>query len=63
MMYDAHHVFINGESYLARGADARLMQRLADQRTLSPGELGKASPSAQNLLADWHDAGWLVATP
>ena len=60
MMYDAHHVFINGESYLARGADARLMQRLADQRTLSPGELGKASPSAQNLLADWHDAGWLV---
>ena len=62
MMYDAHHVFINGESYLARGADARLMQRLADKRTLSPGELGKASLSAQNLLADWHDAGWLVAT-
>lgn len=63
MMYDAHHVFINGESYLAKGADARLMQRLADQRKLSPGEIGKASPSAQNLLADWHDAGWLVAIP
>jgi 50S ribosomal protein L16 3-hydroxylase len=62
MMYDAHHVFINGESYLARGADARLMQRLADKRKLSPVELGKASLSARNLLADWHDAGWLVAT-
>lgn len=60
MMYDAHHVFINGESYIAKGADARLMQRLADQRKLSAGELGKTSPSARSLLADWYDAGWLV---
>ena len=35
MMYDAHHIFINGESYLAKGADAVLMQRLADQRQRS----------------------------
>ena len=62
MMYDTHHVFINGESYLAKGADARLMQRFADQRRLSATELGRASPTAQNLLADWHDAGWLVAS-
>ncbi len=61
MMYDAEHIFINGESYRARGADARLMQRLADQRGLSAGELKKASPAAQELLADWHEAGWLVA--
>ncbi len=60
MLYDTQHVFINGESYLAKGADARLMQRLADQRKLSPGELGKASPAARSLLADWHDAGWLT---
>ena len=60
MLYDAHHVFINGESYLAKGADARLMQRLADRRKLTPVELGKASQAACNLLADWHDAGWLV---
>ena len=61
MMYDADHIFINGESYRARGADARLMQCLADQRGLSARELKKASPAAQDLLAEWHEAGWLLA--
>lgn len=59
MMYDEHHIFINGESYRAKGADALLMRRLADQRQLVAAELGKASLSAQNLLNDWRDAGWL----
>lgn len=61
MMYDQYHVFMNGESYRAMGADARLMQRLADQRVLSARELGKASRAAMDLLADWHEAGWLRA--
>ncbi len=59
MMYDSEHVFINGESYRARGADAGIMQRLADQRGLSGRELRKAGRSAMALLGDWHDAGWL----
>lgn len=59
MLYDNNHVFINGESYRAKGADARLMRRLADQRNLSGRELRKAGPSAIELLGDWHDAGWL----
>ena len=59
MMYDEHHIFINGESYRAKGADAALMRRLADLRQLGAAELRKASVSAQNLLADWRDAGWL----
>ena len=59
MMYDEHHIFINGESYRAKGADALLMRRLADQRHLNPAELRKASASAQNLLLDWQNAGWL----
>ena len=59
MMYDADHVFINGESYRAKGADARLMHSLADQRRLGPLELSKASTSAAQLLGDWHEAGWL----
>jgi len=59
MMYDANHVFINGESYRAKGADATLMHRLADGRGLAPHELRKAGASAMALLADWHDAGWL----
>jgi 50S ribosomal protein L16 3-hydroxylase len=63
MMYDTHHVFLNGESYRARGADAALMHRLADQRGLSAADLRKASASALALLADWHEAGWLVQAP
>jgi 50S ribosomal protein L16 3-hydroxylase len=63
MMYDADHVFINGESYRAKGADAALMRRLADGRGLAPHELRKASASAMALLEDWHDAGWLRQEP
>ena len=59
MMYDSDHLFINGESYRAKGADASFMRRLADQRSLSARELRKASSSAMALLGDWHDAGWL----
>ncbi|MEN9843171.1 MAG: ribosomal protein arginine hydroxylase [Pseudomonadota bacterium] len=59
MMYDAQHIFINGDSFRAAGADARLMRRLADTRHLSAKEVQKASPEAQELLADWHSAGWL----
>jgi 50S ribosomal protein L16 3-hydroxylase len=63
MMYDADHVFINGESYRAKGADAKLMRRLADGRGLAPHELRKAGASALALLGDWHDAGWLRQEP
>jgi len=59
MMYDSDHVFINGESYRAKGTDARFMRLLADQRSLLPHELRKASASALALLDDWHGAGWL----
>lgn len=62
MLYDAHHLFINGESYRAKGADARLMQRLADARQLTAAELRRASPGARALLADWQADGWLSAT-
>ncbi len=59
MMYDDHHVFINGDGFRASGADARLMRLLADQRCLSAQAVGKASTGAQALLADWFSAGWL----
>jgi 50S ribosomal protein L16 3-hydroxylase len=60
MMYDANHVFINGESYRARGADATLMRRLADQRRLSAADMRRGGASALALLEDWHEAGWLA---
>ena len=59
MMYDARHVFINGEAFRAGGRDARLMQRLADDRRLSAAEVRRLGPDAAGLLADWAEAGWL----
>ncbi|MEZ0307669.1 MAG: cupin domain-containing protein [Ramlibacter sp.] len=59
MMYDARHVFINGESYRASGADAALMRLLADRRRLEPADLARASQDALALLRNWREAGWL----
>ena len=58
MMYDAQHIFINGESYRAGGRDATLMRRLADERRLTARELVRASDDALQLLSSWCDAGW-----
>jgi len=60
MMYDAQHIYINGDSFRASGADARLMRRLADGRALDAADLSKASEGARELLAEWHSAGWVV---
>lgn len=59
MMYDDRHIFINGESFRAGGADARLMRALADRRGLGALQVQRASTDAQTLLQDWFDAGWL----
>ena len=58
MMYDARHVFINGESLRASGRDARLMHELADTRQLSREQLARASDDAREVLASWIEAGW-----
>ena len=59
MLYDAHHVFVNGESWRAAGRDAALLQRLADRRRLTAAERARLSPGAQGILQDWLDDGWL----
>jgi 50S ribosomal protein L16 3-hydroxylase len=61
MLYDARHLYINGESFRASGRDAKLMQRLADQRMLGPRDLAGASEGALALLSDWCEAGWAHA--
>lgn len=61
MMYDADHIFINGESYRAGGRDAALMRQLADQRHLGREALAHASDGALELLSEWCDAGWAHA--
>jgi 50S ribosomal protein L16 3-hydroxylase len=58
MMYDAHHIFINGESYRAAGRDATLMRRLANDRQLTARDLARASDDALELLSSWCDSGW-----
>jgi len=59
MMYDAAHVFINGESFRASGRDARLMRALADARSLSARQLTQLSTGARDLLEQWVEDGWL----
>lgn len=62
MLYDARHLYINGESFRAGGRDATLMRRLADRRTLETRDLARASDDALALLGDWCEAGWLHAS-
>ncbi|MDI1260782.1 cupin domain-containing protein [Aquabacterium sp.] len=59
MAYDDKRIFANGESWLAAGADARLMRALADRRQLSAATVGKASADARELLDQWSEDGWL----
>lgn len=59
MMYDARHVYINGESFRVAGRDARWLRRLADQRRLTSAELLRLSADAGATLHEWAAAGWL----
>jgi 50S ribosomal protein L16 3-hydroxylase len=59
MMYDARHVFINGESFRVGGRDATLLRHLADRRRLAPAEVSLLSAQAQATLDEWASAGWL----
>ncbi|MDR7307825.1 cupin domain-containing protein [Rhodoferax saidenbachensis] len=59
MLYDADHVFINGESFNAAGKDAALMQQLANTRGLTTVEVKRLSAGARVLLEDWCASGWL----
>ena len=61
MVYDPHHVFINGESFLASGRDAELMRFLADQGFLDAADVKRLSAAARHLLSDWCESGWVHA--
>jgi 50S ribosomal protein L16 3-hydroxylase len=59
MLYDEHHVFVNGEAHRAGGRDATLLRRLADRHRLAPHELAGLSSQARSTLDAWARAGWL----
>jgi len=61
LMYDHHHVFINGESFLAAGRDQRLIRLLADQHALSADQVAQLSAGARELLDQWAEDGWIQA--
>jgi len=61
MLYDAAHVFINGESFRAAGRDARLMRIFADERRLTAKQLAQLSEGARELLDQWAEDGWVRA--
>ena len=61
MMFDPHHIFINGEGYRAGGRDATLMRRLADTRCLASGDVARLSTEARSLVGAWCESGWLHA--
>lgn len=56
--YDAHDFYLNGESYLVRGRDARVLRNLADDRVLPIRALRGLSASAREAAHDWVAQGW-----
>jgi 50S ribosomal protein L16 3-hydroxylase len=61
MMYDAQHVFINGESFMVGGKDAAVLRLLADDRCISGAQVKRLSQDAHEALIDWASEGWLRA--
>jgi 50S ribosomal protein L16 3-hydroxylase len=59
MLYDARHVYLNGESFRIGGRDARLMRQLADTRVLPAAGCAALSPAARHVVQAWLDDGWL----
>ncbi len=61
MSYDAKHMFINGQSFLCAGKDAKILRMLADERSLSAIDLKAASPELIRALGEFAKEGWLYA--
>jgi 50S ribosomal protein L16 3-hydroxylase len=59
MLYDAHHVYINGESFVAAGRDAQCLRQLADARQLAPGDVRRLSRAARGIVQQWLSSGWV----
>jgi 50S ribosomal protein L16 3-hydroxylase len=59
MMFDEHHVFINGEGFRVAGRDARLLRLLANTRCLPPTQVQQLSEDACEALGEWMASGWL----
>jgi 50S ribosomal protein L16 3-hydroxylase len=59
--YDAKHMFINGQSFRCAGADAKILRKLANERSLSATDLKAASEALVRALGEFAKEGWLDA--
>ena len=62
MLFDTKHIFVNGESFRAAGRDAKLLQKLANQKSLTFKEAKGLSEDASQLMQAWWEEGWWHAT-
>jgi 50S ribosomal protein L16 3-hydroxylase len=58
MLFDDKHIFVNGESFRASGRDAKLLQKLANEKALSAKEASTLSSTAAELMQAWWEEGW-----
>ena len=61
MMYDAQHVYLNGDSWKVAGKDAKLLRKLADARRLGADDLAGLSPALATALGQFIEQGWIHA--
>lgn len=59
LLYDEHHIFMNGDAWHAADADAQVLRRLADARQLDAVEMAAVSDVVRALLEQWCDDGWV----
>jgi 50S ribosomal protein L16 3-hydroxylase len=59
MVYDAHHVYLNGESLRVDGRDAQCLRRLADARELAAAQVRGLSKVVRDSVQQWLQAGWI----
>jgi 50S ribosomal protein L16 3-hydroxylase len=62
MMYDAKHVYLNGDSWKVAGKDGTLLRKLADTRMLGAADLIAASAQLQRAIGQFMAQGWLHAS-
>ena len=58
MLFRRGAVYLNGERIAATGPTRRVLERLADERALRPGN--SVTPRAAALLYTWYRAGWIT---
>jgi 50S ribosomal protein L16 3-hydroxylase len=59
LLYDADHVYFNGEAWRVAGQDGRDLRELADRRVWTADRVATLSAGLREQLAAWLACGWL----